>query len=232
MQRGFLIISILMFAETGYAQTKTSVTPTGYNLPDSQFLCLKIQTYYNKIKTFKSDFKQVFSKKFHGDQKPEYGKVYIKKPGKMTWEYTRPEKKLFIVDGKKVWVYEPVQKQALWKNLGDSGLPAPVKFLWGKGNLINEFNVKIIKNSKFAGKNESVLKLLPKKKSPHFKSVLFVVDASGAVKQSIVYDREGNRNRIYFNSIILDKPIPDKLFKFIPPKGIQVLEAGVEKKKK
>lgn len=231
MNKIFTVLAITIISTNAYSQKKTEDT-TGYNLADAQLVCLKIQAYYNKIKTFKSNFRQVFTKRFHGDQKPESGVLYITKPGKMTWEYTSPEKKYFIVDGKKAWVYEPLNKQALWKNISDSGLPAPVKFLWGKGNLIAEFNVKIVKNSKFAGKNETVLKLVPKKRSPHYKSVLFVTDSSGAVKQSIVYDHEGNRNRIYFSSIVLDKTIPESTYIFKAPKGVMVMEAGTEKKAK
>jgi outer membrane lipoprotein carrier protein len=218
-----------------FGQTKTTTKKTnplkGYNLPDSQLSCLKIQSYYNSIKTFKSSFKQVFTKRFHGAQKPETGLVFIKKPGKMMWQYLKPEKKLFIVNNKKVWIYEPANKQAIWSDIKSSSLPAPVKFLWGKGNLIGEFNVKLLHKSKFAVKGTKVLKLVPKKRSPHYRSVLFVFTAKGAVLQSIVYDHSGNKNQIIFSKIVLNKTIKDKKFNFKPPKGVQILHASKQVKK-
>jgi len=200
-----------------------------YNLADAMTAITTTQNYYNKITTFQAKFKQVFSKKFHGDQPAESGVIYIKKPGFMLWDYLLPDKKMFLIDGKKAWMYEPSSKQALWRDVKDSSLPTPVKFLWGQGKLTDEFHVKIVPNSKFAGKNQKALKLLPKKRSPHFKLVMFVVDVQGAVVSSIVYDHEGNKNQITFSEINLNKTIENKKFAFTPPKGVQVLQAGEEK---
>lgn len=200
-----------------------------YNLAEAMAAIMTTQNYYNKITTFQAKFKQVFSKKFHGDQPAESGIIYIKKPGFMLWDYLAPDKKMFLIDGKKAWMYEPSSKQALWRDVKDSSLPTPVKFLWGQGKLTDEFHVKIVPNSKFAGPNQKALKLLPKKRSPHFKQVMFVVDAQGAVVTSLVYDHEGNKNQIIFSEITLNKPIEDKKFAFTPPKGVQILQAGDEK---
>lgn len=197
-----------------------------YDQSDALAALGQVQNYYNKIITFQAKFKQVFTKKFHGDQPEESGIVYIKKPGFMLWDYLKPSKKIFLIDGKKAWMYEVDSQQALWRDIKDSSLPTPVKFLWGQGKLTDEFHVKLIPNSKFAGKGQRVLKLLPKKRSPHYKSVLFVIDTQGAVAASLVYDHEGNRNRIDFSNIETNKPIEDKKFSFTPPKGVQVLQAG------
>src|ERR1700738_3229807 len=37
----------------------------------------------------------------------EAGTAYFRRPGKMRWEYERPEKDLFLVDGKTAWFYGP-----------------------------------------------------------------------------------------------------------------------------
>src|SRR5246127_2688856 len=37
----------------------------------------------------------------------EAGTAYFRRPGKMRWEYERPEKDLFLVDGKTAWFYVP-----------------------------------------------------------------------------------------------------------------------------
>ncbi|MDA3864333.1 MAG: outer membrane lipoprotein chaperone LolA [Deltaproteobacteria bacterium] len=225
----FIISLFLIMNLLPAAKEKESNKLGGYNLPDAQLACLKIQKYYNSIKSFKSKFKQVYYKRFYGPQKPETGELFLEKPGKMAWEYKKPEKKFFIVDGKKVWIYEPANKQVLWRKLGESNLPTPVKFLWGKGNLVREYNVKLIPKSKYATPDTRVLKLVPRKKSNHYRSVLFVFDKNGAVKQSIVYDHNGNKNRIYFSKIKLNQKIKSSKFNFKPPKGVQVLHASKAK---
>ncbi len=42
----------------------------------------------------------------------ESGRAYFRKPGKMRWEYEKPEKNLFLVDGKYAWFYTPVDRTA------------------------------------------------------------------------------------------------------------------------
>src|SRR3984893_17461323 len=37
----------------------------------------------------------------------ESGTAYFRRPGKMRWEYERPEQDLFLVDGKTAWFYVP-----------------------------------------------------------------------------------------------------------------------------
>ena len=41
----------------------------------------------------------------------EHGTVQIKKPGRMRWDYTTPEKKMFVSDGRKIYSYIPADKQ-------------------------------------------------------------------------------------------------------------------------
>ncbi len=67
----------------------------------------------------------LFAKKYHASQslratfleryfengsllRLESGIAYFRKPGKMRWEYEKPEKNLFLVDGKTAWFYTPV----------------------------------------------------------------------------------------------------------------------------
>ncbi|MEJ2100325.1 MAG: outer membrane lipoprotein carrier protein LolA [Desulfobacterales bacterium] len=54
------------------------------------------------------------------------GKVYIKYPGKMRWEYEKPDRQIFITDGEKLWVYRPDDNQV---QVGK----APSFFRGGKG---------------------------------------------------------------------------------------------------
>ena len=68
-------------------------------------------------------------------QATERGKLLVKKPGKMRWEYTAPEKKLFVSDGRKIYSYIPQDKQVVVGTMPrDEQAPTPALFLTGKGN--------------------------------------------------------------------------------------------------
>src|SRR6476620_869943 len=58
-----------------------------------------LQKKYSAIKGFSADFVHSYQGGVLNKQLSERGHLLIKKPGKMRWEYTDPEKKLFVSDG-------------------------------------------------------------------------------------------------------------------------------------
>src|SRR5215467_2958925 len=98
-----------------------------------------LQSKYNKISTLSADFSQVFTSRDQRERR-ENGRLLLKKPGRMKWDYTDPEEKHFISDGK--WLYEYIVAdksvtRSLIKKTGD--MRAPFAFLLGQGNLRQEF---------------------------------------------------------------------------------------------
>ena len=57
------------------------------------------------------------------------GEVTFKKPGRMRWDYEKPDKSSYITDGGVLWLYEPDDKQAFKQDLegvaaaGRAGVP-------------------------------------------------------------------------------------------------------------
>jgi outer membrane lipoprotein carrier protein len=184
----------------------------------------KMQVFYEKIQDLKADFKQEIKNPTTGRTKASYGVVKLKKPGKMRWDYSKPEKKSFISDGATLWVYEPEDQQAFKQEIKSTNLSAAVTFLSGKGNLAAEFNFEAADAGKYGAKDDYAVKLTPKQPSAQFKSIILVVDpASFQVKQSIVFTPDGGQSRIWFTGVQLNKKIPDSEFKFTPPSGVRVI---------
>jgi len=94
-----------------------------------------MQRFYDRTQEFKADFRQTLTNPVYGRKQVFDGIVRFKKPGKMRWDYQTPEKKLFVSDGKVLWVYEPEDAQAYKQSLTDSALPTAVAFLFGQGKL-------------------------------------------------------------------------------------------------
>src|SRR5262249_3366244 len=69
-----------------------------------------MQSKYGALRSISADFSQHYldqsGRAFH-----ESGHVTIKRPNKMRWDYTEPEKKLFVSDGQKLYFYVPEDKQ-------------------------------------------------------------------------------------------------------------------------
>ena len=70
-----------------------------------------MQRKYDKVTDFSADFVHSYRGGVLKQQATERGTLLVKKPGKMRWEYTAPEKKLFVSDGHKIYSYIPQDKQ-------------------------------------------------------------------------------------------------------------------------
>lgn len=84
----------------GAAPAHTGAAPIAPHFSDAEKADLKrISTYLNTIKTVEGRFTQV-----NADGKTEQGRFYLKKPGRVRFEYQKPNPNLIIADGSTVAV--------------------------------------------------------------------------------------------------------------------------------
>ena len=69
-----------------------------------------VDEHYNALKTLKAAFTESYLGP--GMSRSESGTLWLKKPGRMRWDYDQPRPKLFITDGKTAWFYVPGERQA------------------------------------------------------------------------------------------------------------------------
>src|SRR5438876_995871 len=100
--------------------------------PSAKDVAEKMQKFYDSTRDLHARFEQVIDSGSGGHKKAS-GELWLKKPGRMRWEYVKPEKKLMIADGQTLWVYEPEDEQAFRQDLKSSSLPSAVAFLTGAG---------------------------------------------------------------------------------------------------
>src|SRR5262249_44230407 len=96
-----------------------------------------VDNRYNHLHTLQAEFTEIY--RGAGLERTESGTLWLKKPGKMRWEYRSPREKLFVSDGKDAWFYVPDERQARRvsvKQLDD--LRSPLAFLLGKTKLEKE----------------------------------------------------------------------------------------------
>src|SRR5207302_7322754 len=114
----------------------TTVLAMVLGLATPEQLARDLQKKYDSIKDFSADFVHVYEGGVLHKQITERGHLLIRKPGKMRWEYTSPEKKLFVSDGLKMYAYLPQDKQVIVTSVPqDDQATTPTLFLTGKGNL-------------------------------------------------------------------------------------------------
>src|SRR5437016_14093567 len=106
---------------------------------DIKNLAAAVDAHYNHLRSLEAEFTEVY--RGSGMDRTESGTLWLKKPGKMRWEYRSPKEKLFVSDGKDAWFYLPGDKQVRKtqvRKLDD--LRSPLAFLLGKTKLEKELH--------------------------------------------------------------------------------------------
>src|SRR4051812_29397965 len=98
-------------AKTAAPEAKAAPVPpakvAAKSTPEGTALAGKVQKFYEKTDDFSSDFKQMFKYKGSVRKVESAGTVQVKKPGFMRWDYTKPNPKLFVLDGKALYMFDP-----------------------------------------------------------------------------------------------------------------------------
>lgn len=185
-------------------------------------LVTRMQAFYEKTADFRADFQQVYAYKTFKRKQTSSGTVTFKKPGLMRWEYLKPEPRTFVLAGDKIYAHDPEAKLLTRAAIDTSQLSASVTFLFGKGNLLDEFDISKVACSSCKG---TLLELIPKKPDPRFRKVQLEVDPQSAqVISSTVVDPDGSENKITFLNLKTNVGVNEDHFKLAPPAGTQVVD--------
>jgi outer membrane lipoprotein carrier protein len=181
-----------------------------------------LQSKYNKISTLAADFTQVYTESSQRERR-ESGHLLLKKPGKMRWDYTSPEEKLFISDGKWLYEYVSADKYATRSSIKEAGdLRAPFAFLLGRGNLRREFRRIEFANESPVKAGNKVLRMIPK----HLQDfdelrIEFDPNTFQLARLSIIKP-DHDRSDFIFSNIRENVPAPSAEFTFKAPPGVEV----------
>ena len=184
-----------------------------------------LEETYGKIKDLRAEFSQVANNKSLGQDIKADGIVYLKKGGKLRWEYKTPAPQEIVSDGTSLWVYTPELNQVN-KGSAPKALAGPAgSFLAGLGRVRDSFTVRFLNPAnKTDGAGRFVLDLTPKSPTPLLTRLVLAVDPKDhTVRQAVLYDQFGNTVTMTFNKITVNPGLPDSLFVFTPPPGAAVV---------
>jgi outer membrane lipoprotein carrier protein len=149
------------------------------------------------------------------------GKVAIQRPGKFSWIYTTPYEQQIIADGKELWVYDVDLDQVTVKPMSTGLASAPIMILMRKNKIAEEFNINEVGQRKFL----YWVELEPKSQDMDYSNV-YVGLEDGAVKAMELRDKFGQSTQIVFENLRLNVVHNPKIFKFVPPAGVDVFGVG------
>jgi outer membrane lipoprotein carrier protein len=180
-----------------------------------------VEEAYGRMTDLRADIAQTAFNKSLNQTIPAQGTVYLKKGGKLRWEYTEPTPQVIVSDGKTIWLYTPMLNQV---NTGPApeALAGPAgSFLSGLGRLHEHFGVRFLNPAQPRDAEGSVvLDLAPKQPLPTLTRLILSFDPNGwQLRRAIVYDQFENTVTMKFTKLTINSGLDDRLFVFAAPKG-------------
>jgi len=181
-----------------------------------------IETRYNSIKTLELDFEQTYTAPNRA-RRVEAGKLFLRKPGRMRWEYSKPEGKLFVSDGTDYWYYSPLAKRAEKMKLKEAtDMQAPLAFLIGRLDFSRDFGKYTVRQEGALARIQAEPKNLDK--AP-YREVTFTVSADAQVHFLEVKGQDASTMLFRFKNEVRNPAQKEAaLYRFTPPPGVEVVE--------
>jgi outer membrane lipoprotein carrier protein len=194
-----------------------------YGQPSADDLINKVQSRYNNARTLSVDFMERYSLLGHA-RPPETGTLTLRKQGKMRWDYTRPAGKLFVSDGKNVFLYTSGDKRVEKVPLKDTeDMRAPLAFMLGHLDMKKEFKDFRVTPSNAGG--SEWLEATAKSDRVPYENVQMLVAPDGEISQLKIAGRDQSLLSFSFQNEKLNPPVDDKYFQFTIPPGAEVVDA-------
>jgi len=191
-------------------------------------LAAALQRKYDTIKDFSADFTHTYEGGVLRTQITERGHLLVKKPGKMRWDYSAPERKQFISDGAKMYSYLPQDKQVIESEVPpEDQAGTPTLFLAGKGSLTRDFTPSLVTAPAGMVAGSQALKLVPKKRQQDYDWLVLALDpATLAIRGLVTVDGQGGKSSFSFTNLKENVGLADKEFAFKVPRGVDVIKAS------
>ncbi|MBZ0167969.1 MAG: outer membrane lipoprotein chaperone LolA, partial [Kofleriaceae bacterium] len=199
-------------------------TPASVSALTADEVADKVQATYQGFSDLQGSFLQRATNKLSGMTQEASGRLYLKWPGRMRWEYEKPESRLFLIDGKTLWSYSPSERQAMAQDVSGALTTSPIGILFGMSGLRRNFRVRPIVHAGTRDSPDWLLELTPKGKEMSFKRVILGVDReSFLIRRLTVFDLYGNTTTVELSRQKVNNDLKDELFQFSPPPGTEVI---------
>jgi outer membrane lipoprotein carrier protein len=186
-----------------------------------------VEARYQKTTDLTAEFSQ--STDIKGFAKPlqSSGRVYIKRPGKLRWDYLAPTLEQIFVDNDRVQFYIPEHKQVMVGQLSKmANSQAPLQLLQGIGRLDRHYLVTAAPHGATGRGGLPLLNLTLRDGGPDHPQIVVEVDpGSYFLRRVELHDVNGNVSTFTFSAILENTGINDMLFAFTVPQDVEVVNA-------
>jgi outer membrane lipoprotein carrier protein len=194
---------------------------------DVKTVAAAVDAHYNHLRSLEAQFTEMY--RGSGMDRSESGTLWLKKPGKMRWEYRSPKEKLFVSNGKDAWFYVPDDRQArkeVAKKLED--IRSPLAFLLGKTKLEKELQgLSAAPDIPPTQSGNLVLRGVPKAFADRISEIVLEISPDSRIVRLVMQEVDGASTEYRFSEQKEDVAIADNRFDFRAPTGTEVIEGAL-----
>jgi len=180
----------------------------------------RLRVFLETTKLLRADFAQTVLPK--NGRKPQFssGSMALARPHRFRWQIDKPYPQLIVGDGEKVWLHDPELNQVTVKKQGAALAGSPAALLAGEGVAALEKQFVL----KDAGTQDGLewLEATPKASDSGFEKVR-IGFAAGELRAMELVDSFGQQTSLLFSKVEKNPPLAAATFRFVPPKGADVL---------
>jgi len=195
---------------------------------DVHAMAQAVDNRYNHLRSLRAEFTETY--RGAGTERTESGSLWLKKPGKMRWEYRSPKEKLFLSDGKDAWFYLPGDRQVRrtsMRKLDD--LRSPLGFLLGKTRLEKELDgLSAAPDVVPMTPGNTVLRGVPKGMADRINEVVLEITPDYRIARIQFEEADESVTEYRFSEQRENGEIADQSFRFTPPPGVEIVDGSFE----
>jgi outer membrane lipoprotein carrier protein len=190
---------------------------------DPALLARQLQQTYEKTSSFQADFTQTTAMQISRRQRQGQGSMTILKPGLMRWDYTQPDRQVFICDGETMTMYFAQSAQQIVMAAKEY-LQSDVtySFFVGTGDILRDFEPRLPGGDYCCGESPDLM-LYPRIEHGQVEHLEIWLNDRHLVRRLKIFDHFGSVTELNFTNIRLNQPVDRQLFQFEPPAGTEIV---------
>ena len=177
-----------------------------------------LKAFVQQAKTGRATFTQTVTSPDGGKTKTSSGSFEFARPDRFRFAYSKPFEQLIVADGQKVWIYDSDLNQVTRRNFSQALGATPAALLAG-GDLGRDFTLA----AEPARDGLDWVKATPKAKEGAFESMRIGFRGKQLAAVEIT-DNFAQRSLLTFAQFTANVDLPPERFKFVVPKGVDVLD--------
>jgi len=197
----------------------------------ANLIAARVQSFYDQTTTLEATFSQNYYHALYRRTQRSRGRLRVAKPGRIRFDYARPNGKVIVSDGDALTLYQPggggEAGHHIVHPVEAASLPTALSFLTGQGRLESDYTFRLApSNPRYPG---DILVLHPRSPDPNIRRVILLVhnedSLRGVVQRVRIDDHDGNRNLFLFRGMRFNRDVPASTFRWQPPAASRLMSA-------